>query len=1443
MTKDRPKRHISKKRLEYNNGILWWEERYIKKALYRSLKDSQLARRTLVGSNGDSDSLSPSAEHSPKLPNGLVSECLDAKVEKELEDNRRLLPALARRRLEKVREGSPTPSATDDLPLRKRPRLHAQRKFAQCLPNSPSTTPVKVPDTPSTASSRLKDFSSKRPKTEDFLTFLCLRGDLVTTTSCYTKGTRALPNHLDLLGTCPDEKAGEDDVDDEVQEDADEEEEEDDDIVDLEGVLALPVSPASSCKSTPRKTKIPPRPNGCLWVTPTKVSKCVDLPPQTTVKSGRVTEVNASMSSTSVIGKKVVMEELPDRSHSTTLANEDTDETGSNANALSAQELPTVVLKKIDSEAMGVSGRNSSTGVRKAARMLPRRLKYTVTVRNGRVTYTTNKREPSRRTSMRFEPQASRRGRLARPTNSGNPLGASTINNASSSCPTLPDVPCEGGKKGGVRAGPWPNGRLSCMQTRQLVKLAQINGTVNRRALAEQSELPGSERNKHSTRLRRSVSGNLCNGNIFERSLESKMTRLKSGIKSESPHTDIDQKASLKNRQAPSAVKRKASVTVKDVLQYDKVKAIKPVLQPHCNKSLDSRTSERTMPASASGSKSHSKSQIVNATKKGVDEKLNVEVTKCTVSSNCKKASKKSNKCAAKQSTSSNSPQVDVQCAAKIKSRRNIPHANGSLVDEKRCFRKSSAEKTLERTSGNTTAVQKAQCNSEEKVHYKSTSNHPKAAAQDQPVSIPVGACVEVGRKIAPSKSSLEEIPTFRPSSKEFHDPVAYLESVRDQVRLYGMCLVIPPADWRPECKLNEEMRFVTQVQHVHKLWQRWGPSEQRLACIRKHLLAQGIVLDKLPLIGGCELDLARFSQLMEEMGGVQRVNDPKKWGRLADLLGVPRSAQDRLAKLQEAYCKYLLSYDTLPMDVRTALEQTVLAEKAKLLRAQDCQNVLALPRRGRSVMKCSSASSSGVPNGIIRQNRMRLRAAGNVLENEIRGKSRDHDQEIIIGSKDDFLKGLHECIFKGKSVSLTMFYRTAKNILGMCFARDEPLSSEVEQKYWDIVEDRQKHTAVYCGKVDTQSYGSGFPIGKSEAFSRHGWNLTVLPNNPGSVLRHLGALSGVTIPWLNIGMIFSTSCWSCDQNLPCIDYLHTGADKIWYCVPESQREVLEKAVQDLAPINGKSSFESLRHHLISPEALCKAGVKVHRVVQRSGQFVVHFPGAFTASVCCGYNVSEAVHFATAHWLPGARETAMVMKRGRMPNPFPLEKLLYLAAVAEVDREGLPILTYISPILELIRDCELRGRRQLYEAGLRCSARYGGQDGPPLGVLEVRKRARKGAPLESPERRCHTCQQLCYLSMVVQESENIVFCLECALAYVRDKKSCHGLKMMYRYDEEQINSLVYQVSSIASRHPSEKRGTRSRRGLAQGSPNTGTTLRDRIPQGCATSDTLCPHKP
>nr|XP_033790502.1 protein Jumonji isoform X2 [Geotrypetes seraphini] len=673
------------------------------------------------------------------------------------------------------------------------------------------------------------------------------------------------------------------------------------------------------------------------------------------------------------------------------------------------------------------------------------------------------------------------------------------------------------------------------------------------------------------------------------------------------------------------------------------------------------------------------------------------------------------------------------------------------------------------------------------------------------------------------------EIPVLQPSAKEFNDPLIYIESVRAQVEKYGMCRVIPPSDWRPECKLNEEMRFVTQIQHIHKLGRRWGPNVQRLACIKKHLKSQGICMDELPLIGGCELDLACFFQLINEMGGMQQVTDLKKWNKLADMLRIPKTAQDRLAKLQEAYCQYLLSYDSLSSEEHKKLEKEVLLEKETLEKkkgpleahSDNAYKLLhSLPR---------FEPKNGLINGVVHKNGFRSK----LKEMEIplkTGRRRlfTQEKESVVEEQEEE-KGnfgeLYKCVYKraevigwrwkgmeigtedvrhfgGRSVSLTTFYRTARNIMNVCFNKD-PAIAEIEQEYWRLVEKKNSHVAVHCGKVDTNTHGSGFPVGKSEPFSRHGWNLTVLPNNSGSILRHLGAVPGVTIPWLNIGMVFSTSCWSRDQNhLPYIDYLHTGADCIWYCIPAEEENKLDQVVHSLLQANGTPGLQMLESNvMISPEELCKEGIKVHRTVQQSGQFIVCFPGSFVSKVCCGYSVSETVHFATTQWTSMGFKTAKEMKRRHIAKPFSMEKLLYQIAAAEAKKENGQSLGVVSSLLRELRDTELRQRQELFKAGLHSSARYGSHD----MSVDGKKKPRKWLQLETSERRCQVCQHLCYLSMVVQENENVVFCLECALRHVEKHKSCRGLKLMYRYDEEQIISLVNQIcGKVNSRNGSSE---------------------------------------
>uniref|UniRef100_A0A8D0CKZ5 Jumonji and AT-rich interaction domain containing 2 n=1 Tax=Scleropages formosus TaxID=113540 RepID=A0A8D0CKZ5_SCLFO len=694
---------------------------------------------------------------------------------------------------------------------------------------------------------------------------------------------------------------------------------------------------------------------------------------------------------------------------------------------------------------------------------------------------------------------------------------------------------------------------------------------------------------------------------------------------------------------------------------------------------------------------------------------------------------------------------------------------------------------------------------------------HPTPPPASGPASGPAPASMphqsaEVKVEKEPGRTgsfTMAEVLVLRASPQEFQDPLVYVDSVRDQAEPYGLCRVIPPPDWRPECKLNENMRFVTQVQHIHKLGRRWGPNVQLLTCIKKHLKSQGIGMEEPPLIGGCELDLARFFQLINDMGGMQQVTDLKKWNKLADLLRVPRSAQDRLAKLQEAYCQYLLSYDSLSPEERERLEREVLEEKENLERrkgpleghSDGAQCTFSLPRYEPKnglingvVHKSSPGSGWQELSGVAKRSRRRLFARQNGGVEEEQG----------------ILSEQHKCVYKVCPCTLS---NAALHLPRLA-----------SQEYWRIVEQKDCHVAVHYGKVDTNTHGSGFPVGKSEPFSKHGWNLTVLPNNSGSILRHLGAVPGVTIPWLNIGMVFSTSCWSRDQNrLPYIDYLHTGADCIWYSIPAEEKTRLEKVVHKQLQANGTPGLEMLeRNIMISPEVLCHEGIKVHRTVQRSGQFIVCFPGAFVSKVCCGYSVSETVHFATIQWLNLGYQAAKDLKSRHIEKPFSMEKLLYQIATLEAKRENKHIFSTIASLLIELRDIEMRQRQELYEAGLLSSARYGSHDNnqPPA---QGKRKPRKWLALETSDRRCQVCQHLCYLSMVVQENENVVFCLECALFYVEKQKSCRGLKMMYRYDEDQINSLVKQVCGKASLR-SNCNGAGTGRTPARRGPRKPTTV-------------------
>lgn len=228
------------------------------------------------------------------------------------------------------------------------------------------------------------------------------------------------------------------------------------------------------------------------------------------------------------------------------------------------------------------------------------------------------------------------------------------------------------------------------------------------------------------------------------------------------------------------------------------------------------------------------------------------------------------------------------------------------------------------------------------------------------------------------------------------------------------------------------------------------------------------------------------------------------------------------------------------------------------------------------------------------------------------------------------------ECYFGMKSSGNLTSAKTEEK------KRWEPSVEDIEGEYWRIVEQPKEEVEVYYGAdLETGVFGSGFPKALTEndidEYKASGWNLNNFPRLPGSVLCFEGSdISGVLVPWLYVGMCFSSFCWHVeDHHLYSLNYLHWGAPKVWYGVPGSHASALEDAMRKHLP----HLFEEQPHLLhelvtqLTPSVLKSEGVPVHRVVQHPREFVLTFPRAYHSGFNCGFNCAEAVNVAPVDWL------------------------------------------------------------------------------------------------------------------------------------------------------------------------------------------------------------------
>jgi [histone H3]-trimethyl-L-lysine4 demethylase len=376
-----------------------------------------------------------------------------------------------------------------------------------------------------------------------------------------------------------------------------------------------------------------------------------------------------------------------------------------------------------------------------------------------------------------------------------------------------------------------------------------------------------------------------------------------------------------------------------------------------------------------------------------------------------------------------------------------------------------------------------------------------------------------------------------------------------------------------------------------------------------------------------------------------------------------------------------------------------------------------------------------------------------------------------------------------------------------------QPTEDEIEREFWRLVESLTETVEVeYGADIHSTTHGSGFPtIEKNplNQYSKHPWNLNVLPFHEESLFRHIKTdISGMTVPWLYVGMCFSTFCWHNEDHYTySANYQHFGATKTWYGIPGKDahafEEAMRKAVPELFETQPDLLFQLVT--LLPPEQLRKAGVEVYALDQRAGQFVITFPQAYHAGFNHGFNFNEAVNFAPADWEPFGEAGVERLQEFRRQPCFPHDELLLTAASVD---SSIKTAKWLAPALERMHERELRLRAELEKRHHDISPHQhckvwasAAEDVEPQCGLNF---VVKDEVLQEEDYQCYHCKAYSFLTQFRCDLSSRVSCLlhtetvDCCTEGPVQRLLGPNHTLRYRYSNEDLGNLVQKVVDKAA---------------------------------------------
>lgn len=370
----------------------------------------------------------------------------------------------------------------------------------------------------------------------------------------------------------------------------------------------------------------------------------------------------------------------------------------------------------------------------------------------------------------------------------------------------------------------------------------------------------------------------------------------------------------------------------------------------------------------------------------------------------------------------------------------------------------------------------------------------------------------------------------------------------------------------------------------------------------------------------------------------------------------------------------------------------------------------------------------------------------------------------------------------------------------------------DVEREFWRLVASIEETVEVeYGADIHCTTHGSGFPTAErhpNNEYSTDLWNLNILPLHPESLFRHIKTdISGMTVPWVYVGMIFSTFCWHNEDHYAySANYQHFGATKTWYGIPGEDAEKFENAVRETVPELFETQPDLLFQlvTLFTPEQLKKAGVRVYALDQRAGQMVITFPQGYHAGFNHGFNCNEAVNFAPCDWEPWGLAGVERLQEFRKQPCFSHDELLWTAA--EGTTSGLTIQTakWLAPALARIHKRETAQREQFIAKHLEGNDHTcpltAPADASPRCTLDFQL-LDEDVPEE--EYQCSYCKAYAYLSRFKCNRTGKVLCLQhagthaCCDLSEADRFSGKDHILYYRKSNEALEEIYRKVADKA----------------------------------------------